>query len=49
MALTTARGQAKSDNPVSRRMERLTEEVLLLKEELRLTWSTDSFVHRIIP
>jgi transposase InsO family protein len=36
MALTTARGQANSDNPVSRRMERLTEEVLLLKEELRL-------------
>jgi hypothetical protein len=36
MALTSARGQAKTDNPVSRRMERLTEEVLLLEEELRL-------------
>jgi len=36
MALTTACGQAKSDNPVSRRMERLTEEILFLKEELRL-------------
>ena len=36
MALITARGQAKSDKPISRRMERLTAEILLLKEELRL-------------
>jgi hypothetical protein len=36
MALTTARGQVTSDNLVSRRVERLTEEVLLIREELRL-------------
>jgi len=36
LALTTARGQAKSADPGSGRIARLTEEILLIKEEMRI-------------
>ena len=47
LALTTARGQANSADPGSGRIARLTEEILLIKEEM-LYWSTDSLVCRIV-
>ena len=36
LALTTARGQANSADPGSGRIARLTEELLLIKEEMRI-------------
>ena len=36
LALTTARGQANSADPGSGRIARLTEEILLVKEEMRI-------------
>ncbi len=36
LALITARGQANSADPGSGRIARLTEEILLLKEEMRV-------------
>ena len=36
LALTTARGQANSTDPGSVRIARLTEEILLIKDEMRI-------------
>ena len=36
LALTTARGQANSSHPSSGRIARLSEELLLIKEEMRI-------------
>jgi hypothetical protein len=36
MALTTARGQANSTDPGSVRIARLSDEILLIKEEMRI-------------
>ncbi len=45
LALTTARGQANSANPGSGRIARLTEEILLIKEEMRIKDARMASIH----